>query len=67
MRNVDFVFGRGIAQFTRIPEDGDDSDDDDDVQIGGVTQDYKCPLSLTILVDPLTSCVTAQMLSKYNF
>ncbi|KAL1950256.1 hypothetical protein VTO73DRAFT_5380 [Trametes versicolor] len=36
-------------------EDGDDSDDDDDVQIGGVTQDYKCPLSLTILVDPLTS------------
>ncbi|KAI0632124.1 hypothetical protein C8Q77DRAFT_902243 [Trametes polyzona] len=38
-------------------EDGDDSDDDDDVQIGGVTQDYKCPLTLTILVDPLTSRV----------
>ncbi|KAI0927246.1 hypothetical protein AcV5_007833 [Taiwanofungus camphoratus] len=36
-------------------EDGDDSDDDDDVQIGGVTQDYRCPLTLTILVDPLTS------------
>ncbi|RPD62427.1 hypothetical protein L226DRAFT_611006 [Lentinus tigrinus ALCF2SS1-7] len=37
-------------------EDGDVSDDDDDeVQIGGVTQDYKCPLTLTILVDPLTS------------
>ncbi|KAI0372159.1 hypothetical protein BV20DRAFT_991662 [Pilatotrama ljubarskyi] len=36
-------------------EEGDDSDDDDDLQIGGVTQDYKCPLSLTILVDPLTS------------
>ncbi|KAI0699109.1 zinc-finger of the MIZ type in Nse subunit-domain-containing protein [Cytidiella melzeri] len=36
-------------------EEGDDSDDDDDVVIGGVTQDYKCPLSLTILVDPLTS------------
>ncbi|RDX53325.1 hypothetical protein OH76DRAFT_1399223 [Lentinus brumalis] len=37
-------------------EDGDVSDDDDDeVQIGGVTQDYKCPLTLTILDDPLTS------------
>ncbi|KAI1789617.1 zinc-finger of the MIZ type in Nse subunit-domain-containing protein [Ganoderma leucocontextum] len=36
-------------------EEGDDSDDEDDVQIGGVTQDYKCPLSLTHLVDPLTS------------
>ncbi|KAH9854682.1 hypothetical protein C2E23DRAFT_867274 [Lenzites betulinus] len=31
------------------------NDDDDDVQIGGVTQDYKCPLTLTILVEPLTS------------
>ncbi|CDO71464.1 hypothetical protein BN946_scf184909.g58 [Trametes cinnabarina] len=39
------------------PEDGDDSDDDDDVQVGGVTQDYKCPLTLTTLVDPLTSKV----------
>ncbi|CCM03528.1 uncharacterized protein FIBRA_05662 [Fibroporia radiculosa] len=36
-------------------EDGDASDDDDDVQVGGVTQDYKCPLTLTILVNPLTS------------
>lgn len=41
----------------RIAESGDDSDDEDDVQIGGVTQDYKCPLTLTIFVDPLTSCV----------
>ncbi|KIP08108.1 hypothetical protein PHLGIDRAFT_127242 [Phlebiopsis gigantea 11061_1 CR5-6] len=39
------------------PEDGDDSDDDDDIQVGGVTQDYKCPLTLTMLVDPLTSNV----------
>ncbi|KAI0754969.1 hypothetical protein C8Q80DRAFT_1142113 [Daedaleopsis nitida] len=36
-------------------EDGDVSDDEDDLQVGGVTQDYKCPLSLTHLVDPLTS------------
>ena len=37
-------------------EPGDASDDDDDIEIGGVTQDYKCPLTLTPLVDPLTSC-----------
>ncbi|KAI0086535.1 hypothetical protein BDY19DRAFT_894649 [Irpex rosettiformis] len=36
-------------------EEGDDSDEDDDIVMGGVTQDYKCPLSLTIMVDPLTS------------
>lgn len=38
-------------------EDGDDSDEDEDIVMGGVTQDYKCPLSLTIMVDPLTSYV----------
>jgi hypothetical protein len=37
-----------------LPEDGDDSEDDD-VEIGGVTQDHKCPLTLTILVDPMTA------------
>ncbi|KZT12066.1 uncharacterized protein LAESUDRAFT_720043 [Laetiporus sulphureus 93-53] len=43
-----------ITEF--IPkEDEDESDDDDDLIVGGVTQDYKCPLTLTILVDPLTS------------
>lgn len=31
------------------------SDDDDDVEVGGVTQDYKCPITLTPLQDPLTS------------
>lgn len=37
-------------------EDGDDSDDDDDeIEIGGVTQDFKCPLSLMPLQDPWTS------------
>ncbi|THH07185.1 hypothetical protein EW146_g9393, partial [Bondarzewia mesenterica] len=37
-------------------EDGDDSDDDDDIQVGGVMQDFKCPITLTPLVDPLTWC-----------
>ncbi|KAH9922787.1 uncharacterized protein BXZ73DRAFT_91513 [Epithele typhae] len=36
-----------------IPK-GDD-DDDDDIQMGGITQDYKCPLSLQFLKEPLTS------------
>ncbi|KIL67837.1 hypothetical protein M378DRAFT_122007 [Amanita muscaria Koide BX008] len=36
-------------------EDGDDSEDEDDLEVGGATQVYKCPLTLTALVDPLTS------------
>ncbi|TFK28018.1 hypothetical protein FA15DRAFT_585064 [Coprinopsis marcescibilis] len=36
-------------------EDGDKSDDDDDLEIGGQIQDFKCPITLTPLVDPLTS------------
>ncbi|KAF9007669.1 hypothetical protein BDZ89DRAFT_1104765 [Hymenopellis radicata] len=36
-------------------EDGDDSEDDDEIEIGGVTQDYKCPLTLCIIEDPVTS------------
>ncbi len=40
-----------------VAEDGDESDDEDDVQVGGITQDYRCPISLTIFVDPVTSYV----------
>jgi SUMO ligase MMS21 Smc5/6 complex component len=41
-----------------LPEDGDVSDDDDDeVQIGGATQDFKCPLTLRLMEDALTSRV----------
>ncbi|KAG2155841.1 uncharacterized protein EDB93DRAFT_1128476 [Suillus bovinus] len=36
-------------------EEGDESDDDDDLEIGGITQDFKCPITLTILVNPLKS------------
>lgn len=38
-------------------EAGDNEDSDDDLEIGGKTQDYKCPISLTLLTDPLTSYV----------
>lgn len=38
-------------------ESGDDSDDDDDLEVGAVTQDFKCPLSLRPLENPLTSSV----------
>ena len=37
-------------------EDGDDSDDDD-LEVGGITQDYKCPLTLRTLENPVTSYV----------
>jgi len=36
-------------------EDGDDDDADDDILIGGATHDYKCPLTLKLLEDPVTS------------
>ncbi|KAF4589968.1 hypothetical protein EYR40_009645 [Pleurotus pulmonarius] len=45
-------------------EDGDDSDDDDDeIEVGGVTQDFKCPLSLMPLQDPWTSSVCGHYFS----
>lgn len=43
------------AWLIALSEDGDESDDDDDLEVGGVTQDYKCPISLTTLVKPMTS------------
>jgi len=45
-------------------ETGDNSDDEDDIQVGGVTQDYKDPLTLTIFVDPYTSQVCGHSFSK---
>ncbi|KAF9808580.1 hypothetical protein IEO21_07824 [Rhodonia placenta] len=53
-----------FAEALFYPEDGDESDDDDDLVMGGVTQDYKCPLTLTILVDPLTSKLCGHSFSK---
>ncbi|KAF7346187.1 E3 SUMO-protein ligase nse2 [Mycena sanguinolenta] len=41
-------------------EPGDESDDDDDIVMGGVTQEYKCPLMMTLLKDPMTSQIRLQ-------
>lgn len=38
-----------------VEEGDDDDDDDDDIVIGGVTQNYKCPLTMAILEKPMTS------------
>lgn len=46
------LIGANLGDYS---EPGDASDDDDDVEVGGVTQDYRCPLTLTPLQDPLTS------------
>ncbi|KAF5315078.1 hypothetical protein D9619_007295 [Psilocybe cf. subviscida] len=45
-------------------EDGDEEDDEDDLEMGGVTQQYNCPLTLTPLVDPMTSKVCDHSFSK---
>ena len=46
-------------------ENGDDSDADSDLEMGGVTQKYLCPLTLTLLVNPVTSLVII-LLSETN-
>lgn len=40
-------------------EDGDedDADSDDDIQMGGATQNFRCPLTTNILEDPITKYV----------
>ncbi|OAX44289.1 hypothetical protein K503DRAFT_706570 [Rhizopogon vinicolor AM-OR11-026] len=36
-------------------EEGDESDDEDGLEIGGVTQDFKCPITFMMLENPMTS------------
>lgn len=53
------------ADSAHLSEPGDESDDDDDIEVGGVTQDYKCPLTLTPLQDPMTSYASFFTLHDY--
>ncbi|PWN47950.1 hypothetical protein IE53DRAFT_389887 [Violaceomyces palustris] len=45
-------------------EPGDEADSDEDLVVGGVMQDYKCPLSARILEDPLSSTVCKHSYSR---
>jgi len=45
-------------------EDGDDSDDEDELEMGGVTQSYTCPITLTPLVAPMTSQICGHSFSE---
>ena len=36
---------------------GDDEESDDDIEMGAQQADFKCPLTLTLLKDPVTSYV----------
>ncbi|KAG9315911.1 zinc-finger of the MIZ type in Nse subunit-domain-containing protein [Chiua virens] len=45
-------------------EDGDPSDDEDELEIGGVTQDYKCPITLVVFENPMTSQVCGHSYSR---
>ncbi|KAG6376960.1 hypothetical protein JVT61DRAFT_995 [Boletus reticuloceps] len=45
-------------------EDGDPSDDEDELEVGGVTQDYKCPITLVILEEPMTSTLCGHSYSR---
>ena len=52
--------------FIHHTEDGDASDDEDDLEVGGVTQDFKCPLTLVPFVDPVTSSVNFTLRRWYR-
>ncbi|KAI9449293.1 hypothetical protein HD554DRAFT_2208232 [Boletus coccyginus] len=45
-------------------EDDDASDDEDELEVGGVTQDYKCPITLIVLEHPMTSKVCGHSYSR---
>ncbi|VDB97931.1 unnamed protein product [Peniophora sp. CBMAI 1063] len=45
-------------------DDDDDDDDDDDLQVSGIVQELRCPISLTLMVDPYTSDVCHHSYSK---
>ena len=40
-------------------ENGDDSDSDEELEMGGVTQKFLCPITLTPLANPVTSLVSS--------
>ena len=40
-----------------IPREEDDASDDDDFEMGGTTQNYRCPITLQPFVNPVTRSV----------
>ncbi|KAL5524593.1 hypothetical protein ACEPAF_9733 [Sanghuangporus sanghuang] len=56
---------QGMPPLTSLitAEEGDDSDDEE-IAVGGVSQVYTCPLTLTILVKPVTSEICKHTFSQ---
>ncbi|KAF8516814.1 hypothetical protein BU17DRAFT_92414 [Hysterangium stoloniferum] len=46
-----------------ISREDADSDSDSEIEVGGMTQSYKCPLTLRSMTDPLTSSVCGHSFS----
>lgn len=46
-----------------ITEAGDDEDSDDDIEIGAQQHDFRCPLTLKLLTEPMTSYVSSHYLA----
>ena len=47
-----------------IPAEAGDEGEDDDFAVGGMMQDFKCPLTMTLLSEPVTSSVCRHSYSK---
>ncbi|CAO1615619.1 unnamed protein product [Parajaminaea phylloscopi] len=48
----------------RLPAERGDDEDEDDIAVGGVKEDFKCPLTMALLVSPMTSTVCGHSYSK---
>lgn len=66
-RGVCFHARRSVTRLNSdfVPEDGDMSDEDEDIEVGGVTQDFKCPLTMTVLDNPMTSYAHSLLLLSH--
>lgn len=51
------------SRLTALSEEGDDSDDEE-LEVGGITQSFKCALTLNDLVQPMRSCVVPSQFSS---
>ncbi|KAJ1029951.1 hypothetical protein NDA16_000864 [Ustilago loliicola] len=47
-------------------EDGEEEDSDDDLEIGGVSQNFRCPLTTNLLEDPLTNAIMEYVAAGNN-
>ncbi|KAK4701755.1 E3 SUMO-protein ligase NSE2, partial [Phenoliferia sp. Uapishka_3] len=61
------LYGDGVPNIKKmIPaEAGDEEDSDDEIEVGAQTTDFKCPLTLSVMKDPMSSFVPSPHLFSF--